>query len=94
MVSTIEDALIPALPICPEPRFDKEGNIVQKQWWFHISKSTTSLNNNNPLEYKIQLWLNRIANHDRAQQSEGLREFVESEVGVGKSIGQNFFSYV
>ncbi|KAG1463348.1 hypothetical protein G6F46_002786 [Rhizopus delemar] len=79
LVSTIEDALIPALPICPEPRFDKEGNIVQKQWWFHISKSTTSLNNNNPLEYKIQLWLNRIANHDRAQQSEGLREFVESE---------------
>jgi hypothetical protein len=34
------------------------------------------------LEDKIQIWLDRIANHERAKYSEGIREFVESEAGV------------
>ncbi|KAI9495485.1 hypothetical protein BDB00DRAFT_813514 [Zychaea mexicana] len=32
-------------------------------------------------DIKIQHWLDRIASHERIQQSEGLREFVESDVG-------------
>ncbi|KAL0080285.1 hypothetical protein J3Q64DRAFT_1242517 [Phycomyces blakesleeanus] len=33
------------------------------------------------VEYKLQRWLDRIVDHPRIQPSEGLREFVESEVG-------------
>lgn len=76
------------MPFCPLPRFDKDGNLVQKQWWLNIKlprgPQDQTIDSADPLEYKIQLWLNRIAEHERIQQSEGLREFVESEVGVGK----------
>ncbi|RCH81080.1 Vacuolar protein sorting-associated protein 17 [Rhizopus stolonifer] len=85
LVFTLEDVLIPALPFCPLPRFDKDGNLVQKQWWLNIKlprgPQDQTIDSADPLEYKIQLWLNRIAEHERIQQSEGLREFVESEVG-------------
>ncbi|KAI7902931.1 uncharacterized protein BX663DRAFT_561011 [Cokeromyces recurvatus] len=85
-VSTLDDVLIPALPACPLARFDKRtGELLSRQWWLYIQneqqKSTTTQSNENALEYKIQLWLNRITQNERVQMSEGLREFVESEVG-------------
>lgn len=90
MKSTLDDVLIPALPTCPCPRFDKEGQLVGRQWWLTIklpqeSGYTREDEETGLLEYKIQTWLDRIANHDRAKTSEGLREFVESEVGVSIS---------
>lgn len=88
--STLDDVLIPALPACPCPRFDKEGQLVGKHWWLTIklpqeSGYTREDEETGLLENEIQTWLDRIANHDRAKTSEGLREFVESEVGVSIS---------
>jgi hypothetical protein len=42
------------------------------------------------VENKIQLWFDRIVEHDRTKMSEGLRAFVESEVGVGKKTWRLF----
>jgi hypothetical protein len=88
LVSTLDDVLIPALPPCPVPHFDKDGEQVGRQWWFTIRLSGESIHpvETGAIENKIQRWLNRVAEHNRAQLSEGLREFVESEVGVGKPI--------
>lgn len=85
LVSTLDDVLIPALPLCPSPRLDKEGELVGRQWWFTIrlpNEETVFEGDTGVVENKIQLWLDRIADHERAKNSEGLREFVESEVGV------------
>ncbi|CAO3653670.1 unnamed protein product [Mucor hiemalis] len=84
LVSTLDDVLIPALPSCPSPRLDKEGALVGRQWWFTIrlpTETTLEHKDTGVVENKIQLWLDRIAEHERAKYSEGLREFVESEVG-------------
>lgn len=89
LVSTLDDVLIPALPLCPSPRLDKEGELVGRQWWFTIrlpNEETVFEGDTGVVENKIQLWLDRIADHERAKNSEGLREFVESEVGVGKML--------
>jgi hypothetical protein len=85
--STCDDVLIPALPSCPSPRFDKEGHLVGRQWWFTIrlpGEKLVDLGDIGSVENKIQLWFDRIVEHDRTKTSEGLRAFVESEVGVGK----------
>ncbi|KAI8887094.1 hypothetical protein K501DRAFT_176397 [Backusella circina FSU 941] len=81
--STLDDVLIPALPTCPLPHFDKDGEQVGRRWWFTIRLSGESPSpvETGAIENKIQRWLNRVAEHKRAQLSEGLREFVESEVG-------------
>lgn len=80
---------MPALPACPIPRFDKGGNLLPRQWWLTIKLSNESkditVERSDPPEYRVQLWMSRIAKHERVQQSEALREFVESEVGVGKT---------
>ncbi|ORE12086.1 hypothetical protein BCV72DRAFT_311001 [Rhizopus microsporus var. microsporus] len=85
LVSTLNDVWIPALPACPIPRFDKGGNLLPRQWWLTIKLSNESkditVERSDPPEYRVQLWMSRIAKHERVQQSEVLREFVESEVG-------------
>ncbi|CEP12488.1 hypothetical protein [Parasitella parasitica] len=83
--NTCDDVLIPALPPCPLPRFDKEGQLVGRQWWFTIrlpGEKPVNEGDIGSVENKVQLWLDRIVEHDRTKTSEGLRAFVESEVGV------------
>lgn len=80
----MDDVLIPALPSCPSPRLDKEGKLVGRQWWLSIklpSESNSEKVDTGVVENKIQNWLDRVSEHERAKNSEGLREFVESEVG-------------
>ncbi|KAI8637877.1 Vps5 C terminal like-domain-containing protein [Parasitella parasitica] len=87
--STCDDVLIPALPPCPSPRFDKEGKLVGRQWWLTIrlpGEESASQGDTGSVENKIQLWFDRIVEHDRTRTSEGLRAFVESEVGFRPSI--------
>ncbi|KAL0080472.1 hypothetical protein F4703DRAFT_1868874 [Phycomyces blakesleeanus] len=85
LVATLEDVFVPVLPACPIPRYDKEGRRVVRQWWFNVGRNTIIQSDNNDntdrVEYKLQRWLDRIVDHPRIQPSEGLREFVESEVG-------------
>ncbi|KAI9475471.1 MAG: hypothetical protein EXX96DRAFT_267420 [Benjaminiella poitrasii] len=77
LVHMLDDVLVPVLPACPLARFDKRtGQLLGRQWWLSHPPS-----NDNRLEYKIQIWLDRIVKNERVQRSEGLREFVESEVG-------------
>ena len=89
---------IPVLPVCPRAKYDKQGHMLSRYWWIELidQKQRQNDNNNNDNreeeenqslpnpDIKIQRWLDRISNHERIQQSEGLREFIESEVGVGK----------
>lgn len=84
LVTTLDDVLIPTLPSCPLPRLDKEGKLIGRQWWLtlRLANEPPSLEDAGVVENKIQAWLNRISQHDRAKFSEGLREFVESEIGV------------
>ncbi|KAK4514315.1 uncharacterized protein ATC70_001907 [Mucor velutinosus] len=87
--STCDDVLIPALPPCPSPRFDKDGQLVGRQWWFTIrlpGEKPVIVGDTGSVENKIQLWFDRIVEHDRTKMSEGLRAFVESEVGFRPSI--------
>ncbi|KAI9017968.1 hypothetical protein CLU79DRAFT_837459 [Phycomyces nitens] len=85
LVATLEDVFIPVLPACPVPRYDKDGRRVVRQWWFSVGRNPIIQFHNNDntdqVEYKLQRWLDRIVDHPRIQPSEGLREFVESEVG-------------
>lgn len=76
--------LVPTLPHCPSPRFDKEGQLVGRQWWFTIRLPFEPIPEieTGMVESHIQLWLDRISQHPRVTLNEGLREFVESEVGV------------
>ncbi|KAI8053128.1 uncharacterized protein B0P05DRAFT_307237 [Gilbertella persicaria] len=91
---TLDDALIPPLPACPKPRLDKEGQVVGRQWWYTIrlpneeKKQHYNNQGDNAVEQRIQIWLNRIAEHERAKMSEGLREFIESEVGFRPSLNK------
>lgn len=87
LASTLDDVLIPALPTCPTPRLDKEGKLVGRQWWLSIklpSESSSEKVDAGLVENKIQDWLDRVSEHERVQDSEGLREFVESEVAKVK----------
>ncbi|KAI8377940.1 uncharacterized protein BYT42DRAFT_572241 [Radiomyces spectabilis] len=83
LIATLEDTFIPALPSCPVARYDKEGQLLDRCWWFNVDFAGQPTNRRDtvPLDMKIQRWLDRIARHEHSQQSEGLREFVESEVG-------------
>ncbi|KAI9245178.1 hypothetical protein EDC94DRAFT_628698 [Helicostylum pulchrum] len=84
LVSTLDDVLIPTLPSCPLPRLDKEGKLVGRQWWLTIklpNEQNAEKMDAGVVENKIQVWLDRITQHARAKFSEGLREFVESEIG-------------
>ncbi|KAI9308663.1 hypothetical protein BJ944DRAFT_285225 [Cunninghamella echinulata] len=144
LASTLDDVLLPVLPSCPHPHFDKNNALVARQWWLDISvvsdtheqkgknnnlnhldsarpatsssyqpfgksyvdedysyKDRTDIHNHdhfisndhsmdsqienmdheNLWDKQIQLWLNRITTHERIILNEGLREFVESEVG-------------
>lgn len=86
LFNTLDDVLIPPLPPCPIPRFDREGQLVGKQWWLTIRlpEEPQPQVDVGLLQDRIQVWFDRIVSHERAQSSEGLREFVESEVGVGR----------
>ncbi|KAI9259392.1 hypothetical protein BY458DRAFT_517240 [Sporodiniella umbellata] len=81
----LDDVLVPALPFCPLPRFNKGGNLVPKQWWLDIKLSNEpqgqTMSSADPFEYKIQIWLDRITKHERIRESEILREFIETEIG-------------
>lgn len=79
LLTTLDDAYIPVLPPCPRPRYDRQGRLLSRYWWYQQQDNELPTP-----DIKIQQWLDRIADHERVQQSEGLREFVESEVGVGK----------
>lgn len=84
LYNTLDDVLIPALPHCPSPRFDKEGQLVGRQWWLTIrlpSEPTPEIETGK-VESHIQLWLDRVSQHTKVTVNEGLREFVESETGV------------
>ncbi|KAI8062205.1 hypothetical protein BC940DRAFT_336645 [Gongronella butleri] len=132
--ATLDDVLLNVLPVCPRPHHDKDGRMVPRQWWLHVtftpdglrpqhaseppspidhhmttesttaSSTRTSLSENDaaaatlPLsldhrhsqshlnprkvwDMRIQLWLQRLADHPRVIASDGLREFIESEIG-------------
>ncbi|KAI7877376.1 hypothetical protein K492DRAFT_239236 [Lichtheimia hyalospora FSU 10163] len=79
LLATLDDAYIPVLPPCPRPRYDRQGRLLSRYWWYQQQGEWLPTP-----DIKVQHWLDRIADHERVQQSEGLREFVESEVGVGK----------
>ena len=79
LLATLDDAYIPVLPPCPRPRYDRQGRLLSRFWWYQQQGEWLPTP-----DIKVQHWLDRIADHERVQQSEGLREFVESEVGVGK----------
>ncbi|KAI8375766.1 hypothetical protein EDC96DRAFT_571854 [Choanephora cucurbitarum] len=94
---TLDDVLIPPLPMCPKPRLDKEGQVIGRQWWYTIrlpneEKKQQADHVDDAVEQKIQKWLNRIAEHERVKLSEGLREFIESEIGVEEDMGPEFGS--
>ncbi|CDS10155.1 hypothetical protein LRAMOSA02832 [Lichtheimia ramosa] len=76
LLTTLDDAYIPVLPPCPRPRYDRQGRLLSRYWWYQQQDNELPTP-----DIKIQQWLDRIADHERVQQSEGLREFVESEVG-------------
>jgi hypothetical protein len=82
----LDDVLIPTLPPCPIPRFDRKGQLVGKQWWLTIRLPGEPQADVNAglVQERIQVWFDRIASHERSKTSEGLREFVESEIGVGR----------
>ncbi|KAI7890597.1 uncharacterized protein EV154DRAFT_510918 [Mucor mucedo] len=95
LASTLDDVLIPALPTCPTPRLDKEGKLVGRQWWLSIKlphESSSEKVDAGLVENKIQDWLDRVSEHERVQDSEGLREFVESEVAKFRPTSNNFKS--
>ncbi|KAL1934710.1 hypothetical protein VTP01DRAFT_6892 [Rhizomucor pusillus] len=75
---TLDDSYIPVLPVCPRPR-RKDGEYLGRLWWYDIY-AEGHIHRDAP-ESMIQTWLDRIAEHPRANLSEGLREFIESEVG-------------
>ncbi|KAI7852475.1 hypothetical protein BDC45DRAFT_607343 [Circinella umbellata] len=96
LTATLDDVYIPVLPICPQAKYDKQGHLLSRYWWIELIDQKQKQKDNNQEEdegeeaenqllptpdIKIQRWLDRIANHERIQQSEGLREFIESEVG-------------
>ncbi|KAI9259432.1 hypothetical protein BDA99DRAFT_560867 [Phascolomyces articulosus] len=89
LTATLDDVYIPVLPICPQAKYDKQGHMLSRYWWVQLIDQQRQQNSEHEEEdrllpnsdIKIQHWLDRIANHERIQQSEGLREFVESEVG-------------
>ncbi|KAI8380139.1 hypothetical protein BD560DRAFT_388690 [Blakeslea trispora] len=92
---TLDDVLIPPLPACPRPRLDKEGHIVSRQWWYMIRLPNEERKQeacgdyvDDAVEQRIQKWLNRIAEHERVKLSEGLREFIESEIGFRPSLNK------
>ncbi|KAI9318433.1 hypothetical protein BX666DRAFT_1927883 [Dichotomocladium elegans] len=78
LLATLDDVYVPALPPCPQPKFDRQGQLLSRHYrdFGDDEEKLQEL-----LDAKIQLWLDRITAHDRIQQSEGLREFVESEIG-------------
>lgn len=90
LLATLDDAYIPVLPPCPQPRYDRQGRLLSRFWWYQQQQQQLQQGDELPTpDIKIQHWLDRIADHERVQQSEGLREFVESEVGVGKLLGHH-----
>ncbi|KAI7867185.1 hypothetical protein BDF14DRAFT_1806723 [Spinellus fusiger] len=78
---TLEDVWVPVLPDCPVPRYDRQGRIVGRHWWFTLRDYAAPEDIENRVEYRVQQWLHHITHHPRIQQSEGLREFVESDTG-------------
>lgn len=97
LLATLDDAYIPVLPPCPQPRYDRQGRLLSRYWWYQQQQQQQHHGDELPTpDIKIQHWLDRIADHERVQQSEGLREFVESEVGVGKLLGHSplLFSFL
>lgn len=158
MASTLDDVLLPVLPSCPHPHFDKNNTLVARQWWLDININSDSTeqqqqykrkdnyindlespqtsttisspsyqsfgksyidnydfdnnnnnniydnhNNNNNIndddhyqehdnlwDKQIQVWFDRITTHERILLNEGLREFIESEVGVSFIYNNNY----
>ncbi|OBZ88696.1 Vacuolar protein sorting-associated protein 17 [Choanephora cucurbitarum] len=71
---TLDDVLIPPLPMCPKPRLDKEGQVIGRQWWYTIrlpneEKKQQTDHVDDAVEQRIQKWLNRVAEHERVSWS-------------------------
>ncbi|KAI8141159.1 hypothetical protein BJV82DRAFT_619490 [Fennellomyces sp. T-0311] len=78
LTATLDDVYIPVLPVCPRAKYDKQGRTLSRSWWLQLVNMD---DDGSTPDLKVQHWLDRIAGHERIQQSEGLREFIESEVG-------------
>ncbi|ORY93160.1 hypothetical protein BCR43DRAFT_367165 [Syncephalastrum racemosum] len=88
LLATLDDSYIPAIPPCPIPRYDKQGNLLARSWWLQLSTTRAKdghLSSEEGPEAMIQRWLDRVASHPRAQESEALREFIESDTGFRPS---------
>ncbi|KAG0174515.1 SCF ubiquitin ligase complex subunit cdc4 [Apophysomyces sp. BC1034] len=93
LIGTLDDVFIPALPVCPIPRYNRQQQLVTRQWWLQVGVQEQPVNDTDDrIDIKIQRWFDRITKNYRAQSSEGLREFVESEVGFRPQLSRKSVS--
>ncbi|KAF7721675.1 Vacuolar protein sorting-associated protein 17 [Apophysomyces ossiformis] len=83
LIATLDDVFVPALPACPIPRYNRQQQLAPRRWWLNVGAQDhiVTEDEEDRIDIKVQRWFDRIVKNRRVQSSEGLREFVESEVG-------------